>query len=75
MDDEEIIRDLVTAMLEDVGFEVTTCGDGTEAIRLYTQARESGTPFLAVIMDLTIPGGWGERKRLQEFWRLIRPHA
>jgi len=62
MDDEEIIRELAVVMLEEIGYQVTTCGDGAEAIRLYTGAGESGTPFLAVIMDLTIPGGMGGKE-------------
>lgn len=62
MDDEEMIRDLVTGMLEDVGYDVVTCVDGAEAIKHYTSAMESGTPFSAVIMDLTIPGGMGGKE-------------
>jgi PAS domain S-box-containing protein len=66
MDDEEIIRDLAAAMLEELGYQVTTCGDGATAIRLCTLARESGTPFLSVIMDLTIPGGMGGKEAAKE---------
>jgi PAS domain S-box-containing protein len=66
MDDEEIIRDLAAEMLEEIGYQVTTCGDGVEAIKYYTHARESGMPFLSVIMDLTIPGGMGGKEAAKE---------
>ncbi|MDD2272667.1 MAG: PAS domain S-box protein [Desulfuromonadaceae bacterium] len=66
MDDEEMIRDLAATMLEEIGYEVTTCSDGIDAIRYYAAAKESGVPFSAVIMDLTIPGGMGGREAAKE---------
>lgn len=62
MDDEEMIRDMTTEMLKHLGYQVTTCENGVEAITRYMDARESGMPFSAVIMDLTIPGGMGGRE-------------
>ncbi|MBU5612835.1 hybrid sensor histidine kinase/response regulator [Geomonas azotofigens] len=59
MDDEEMIRTLICAILENLGCKVTSCANGSEAISLYAAAKEAGTPFAAVIMDLTIPGGMG----------------
>jgi CheY-like chemotaxis protein len=66
MDDEEMIRELVAGMLEEIGYRITTCDEGAEAIRLYKAAKGSGTPFSAVIMDLTIPGGMGGKKAAEE---------
>ncbi|MEI6828058.1 MAG: PAS domain S-box protein, partial [Desulfuromonadales bacterium] len=74
MDDEQIIRDLAAAILEELGYQVTTCRDGAEAIWHYKHVRESGTPFLAVIMDLTIPGGMGGKEAAQEILA-IDPNA
>jgi two-component system, cell cycle sensor histidine kinase and response regulator CckA len=59
LDDEEIIRNLAQAMIECLGYRVTTCATGEEAIELYARARASGTPYLTAIMDLTIHGGMG----------------
>lgn len=59
MDDEEMIRDIVKTMLSHLGYTVTTCTEGEEAIELYRQSLEAETPFWAVIVDLTIPGGLG----------------
>ena len=57
MDDEQIIREMLNEMLPLVGYEVALTSDGAEAIKVYAKAMESGQPFDAVIMDLTIPGG------------------
>lgn len=62
MDDEEMIRDLAAAMLDELGYRVTTCADGEDAVSLYKASLEAGVPFSAVIMDLTIPGGMGGRE-------------
>jgi CheY-like chemotaxis protein len=62
MDDEEMIRELITAILEETGYRVTTCSNGEEAIDLYRAAFSAGVPFRAVIMDLTIPGRMGGKE-------------
>ena len=62
MDDEEIIRDLTGEILDYLGYQTTTCEDGAEAYALYQAARESGSPFSAVILDLTVPGGMGGKE-------------
>ena len=65
MDDEPGIRTLLTAILKHFGYEITTVPDGAEAIREYQEAREQGHPYLAVIMDLTIPGGMGGKDTIR----------
>ena len=62
MDDEEIIREMLNNMLGVIGYKVTLAKDGAEAIERYTEAKKSGHPFDAVILDLTIPGGMGGRE-------------
>jgi two-component system, cell cycle sensor histidine kinase and response regulator CckA len=59
MDDEEIVRALATITLVHAGYTVETCENGDEAIAMYCWAKNAGTPFIATIMDLTIPGGMG----------------
>jgi len=59
MDDEEIVRNAATAMLEYLGDRVEVVRDGLEMLAAYKAAWERHTPFDAVIMDLTIPGGMG----------------
>jgi PAS domain S-box-containing protein len=59
MDDDDMVRELATLTLERLGFSVTTCANGNDAISFYTAAKSAGNPFSFVIMDLTIPGGMG----------------
>ena len=66
VDDEETIRELLHAELTDIGYEVELAGDGAEALERYMKARESGNPFDAVIMDLTIPGGMGGKEAIKQ---------
>jgi signal transduction histidine kinase/ActR/RegA family two-component response regulator len=66
MDDEKHIRDLASDMLDKIGYKVITTIDGTEAIELYKEAMESGNPFDAVIMDLTISGGMSGKEAVQK---------
>jgi two-component system cell cycle sensor histidine kinase/response regulator CckA len=59
MDDEGAIRLLLSRILKGAGYEVELTEDGASAIQKFMEARESGKPFDAVILDLTIPGGMG----------------
>ncbi len=59
MDDDEPVRRAACRMLERLGYEVKQARDGAEALALYATAREAGTAFDAVILDLTVPGGAG----------------
>lgn len=65
MDDEELIRDLLSEMLTNIGYEVALAISGTETIGIYKEAKQSGKPFDAVIIDLTIPGGMGGKETIQ----------
>ena len=59
MDDEEMIRDVSTEMLDLFGCEAVCAPEGGKAIELFRQAREQGRPFDAVILDLTVAEGMG----------------
>jgi PAS domain S-box-containing protein len=59
MDDEEAIRLVVEGLLQEMGFGVTLCEDGSEAVARYRERFEKGAPFAAVILDLTVPTGMG----------------
>jgi two-component system cell cycle sensor histidine kinase/response regulator CckA len=69
MEDEEMLRNVTRDILEMVGYQVEVACNEEEAIELYLQAQLEGSPFGAVILDLTIKGGMGGRetiKRLKE---------
>jgi signal transduction histidine kinase/ActR/RegA family two-component response regulator len=59
MDDEDALRNLLQTVLRNLGYEVQSARDGAEAIALYETAKAAGTPFDAVILDLTVSGGMG----------------
>jgi CheY-like chemotaxis protein len=65
MDDEEMIREVVCNMLNHLGYDASAAADGDEAVSAYKNSQESGHPFDAVIMDLTIPGGMGGVEAVQ----------
>jgi len=66
MDDEEDIRVVAQDLLNLLGYDVQTANDGSECIEMYKAALESGQPFSAVIMDLTVPGGMGGKTAIQK---------
>ena len=59
MDDNETLRQLLSQMLERLGYEVACAQDGAEAVDLFEEAKTADRPFHAVLLDLTIPGGMG----------------
>ncbi|MDD2709143.1 MAG: ATP-binding protein [Verrucomicrobiae bacterium] len=59
MDDEKGIRDVLGAILNHLGHEVSFARDGLEAVSLYEAAQKTSKPFHLVILDLTVPGGVG----------------
>jgi PAS domain S-box-containing protein len=59
MDDEQMILDIVSRMLGHLGYDVTTCTDGSQAIAAFTKAKSHSEAFDVVMMDLVIPNGVG----------------
>ncbi|HTP66071.1 MAG TPA: ATP-binding protein [Geobacteraceae bacterium] len=74
MDDEESVLDTAGEILVHAGYRVEHAKDGAEAIDLYVKAGESGEPFAAVILDLTIPGGMGGKETVRKLLK-IAPEA
>jgi PAS domain S-box-containing protein len=66
MDDDELIREAAGAFLELLGYSHEAAGNGNEAVVIYQRALESGKPFDAVILDLTVRGGMGGRESLEQ---------
>ncbi len=74
MDDEGIVRQITTRMLEYLGFRCETVADGAEAIARYIEALEQSDPFDVVILDLTVPDGTGAVQTLKRL-RAIDPEV
>jgi CheY-like chemotaxis protein len=70
MDDEPLVREMMHRQLAICGYEVTAAVHGEDAVNAYSQSREAGRPFDAVILDLLIPNGWGGERTLAELLRL-----
>ena len=65
MDDEDIVRALAKAILEQLGYQAVCVENGSRAAAVYRQAQEEGAPFAAVILDLTVPGGVGGKDAIK----------
>jgi two-component system, cell cycle sensor histidine kinase and response regulator CckA len=74
MDDEDIVRLVVSKLLSQCGYDAELARDGAEMLKIYKAARESGKPFDAVIMDLVIEGGMGGQEAIKYLLE-INPHA
>ncbi len=70
MDDDPMILELSEQMLEFLGHEVVLCTEGESALQKYQAAMQEGSPFDLVIMDLTIPGGMGGEKAIQQLLKI-----
>ncbi len=66
MDDEEQVRIITKAMLEEMGHRVLLANDGLETIQAYQEAMTEGSPIDLIIMDLTIAGGMGGKEAVQK---------
>ncbi|HNW42724.1 MAG TPA: response regulator, partial [Opitutaceae bacterium] len=70
MDDEPGIRRIVEILLKRLGLQPTLVTNGEECLVAYKQARDAGTPFDLVILDLLIVGGLGGKETITELRKL-----
>lgn len=70
MDDEDPIRAYAVDVLSQLGYEVTFVREGMEAVERFRQAQESGRPFSAVILDLTVRAGMGGKETIRRLIEL-----
>lgn len=62
IDDEELVRQMTCEMLEDLGYRVTECSNGMEAIDLY---RSSWQQIDMALIDMTMPKMDGQETCLE----------
>jgi len=67
-DDEEVKKTLIN-MLNKLGYKIEHVSEGRKAIDVYKQSL-CKEPFDAVIMDLTIPGGYGALETVKELLKI-----
>ncbi|PJZ60091.1 hybrid sensor histidine kinase/response regulator [Leptospira adleri] len=70
MDDEDFIIEIFSEMLEKMGYQIVSAKNGSDAIQLFKEAKNSSAPFDILIFDLTIPGGMGGEKAISEIRKL-----
>ena len=70
MDDNEDVRTIAQGILEELGYTVEFAEHGAETLDIYTKRKEQGTPFLAVILDLTIPAGMGGKETIENLVKI-----
>ena len=70
VDDEESVREVARAMLENCGFTVLTAADGQQALEVF---RDHADETVAVLLDLTMPGM--KANEVVRELHLIRPNS
>lgn len=70
MDDEDVIRRVLGKMLKQLGYHASAVANGDDAIQLYQENMVKGTPFSAVILDLTIRGGMGGEETVKRLLQI-----
>lgn len=70
MDDEEIVRLVVSKLLSQCGYESELARNGEEMLSMYKTALGSKHPFDAVIMDLVIEEGMGGQEAIKYLMEL-----
>lgn len=66
LDNEEIARVVAEEMLQFIGLDVVSVSDGHEALELFHREKQAGNPFDLLLLDLTIPGGFGGEHVMNE---------
>ena len=74
MDDEQMILDIVSRMLGHLGYDVSTCTDGSQAIAAFAKSKSHSETFDIVMMDLVIPNGVGGQDAVHTI-KKIDPNA
>ena len=57
VDDEPMVREVATTMLQSIGFTVETAIDGVEAVKIFSKKHQE---YCCVLLDLTMPNMGGE---------------
>jgi CheY-like chemotaxis protein len=69
MDDDSMVRHVITGMLRSLGYKTGEATDGEAAVREYAAAMHSAAPYDAVVLDLTVPGGMGGLEAVERMRR------
>ena len=70
LEDDPLVRSLITRNLTSQGFEVCETAEGTDTIRRYQESMDQGRKFDLVVLDLTIPNGLGGVRTMERLRQL-----
>ena len=70
LEDELIVQETVSMMIEELGYSVDCASCGKIAIEMYKEAMNSDRPYDAILMDVTIRGGMGGAETIQNLLKL-----
>jgi len=70
MDDEEIMREILTDMLKSFGYDVVCTADGKEAADYVSESLKTQRTLSGMIFDLTVPGGMGGLEAISEIRKI-----
>ena len=65
LEDDVLLRNLMTRTLKKEGYEVVETADGSDTVKAYSEALMAKRPFDIVLIDLTIPLGMGGARAMQ----------
>ncbi len=66
MDDEEVVRNVISRLLRRLGYQTDCASEGGEALAMYKEAMEAENPYEVVIMDLVVPHGMGGKETMRQ---------
>lgn len=72
MDDDASIREILTGLLESLGYSVVATANGQEALSRFNAEATAGLGFDAIILDLTVPGGMGGADTVLEIRKISK---
>jgi len=70
MDDEELIRTVMTDLIECLEHSCITAVNGEKAIEIYKEFQSKDKPVDLVILDVFVKNGWGAEKTISELLKI-----
>ncbi|GEP43128.1 protein kinase domain-containing protein [Brevifollis gellanilyticus] len=65
LEDDVLLRNLMSRTLKKEGYEIVETSDGSDTVKAYSEALLAKRPFDLVLIDLTIPLGMGGARAMQ----------
>ncbi|MFA5140817.1 MAG: response regulator [Elusimicrobiota bacterium] len=70
MDDDDAVARVLARVLQAIGYSVKSVPDGERALEAWREAKASGRPFSAAILDLSVARGLGGIETLARLKKL-----